>query len=131
MEQVYYIVNGRKVTANGKDLGPAPKEDTAPAEPVPEVGAVPEVDTLKARIAELEGQLAGAPPVTVTGDGPPPAKTGDTTTTSDLPDDFPGKQLLIDAGYVSRAQVSGLSDEALKAIKGIGPSTFDQIRAYK
>lgn len=47
-----------------------------------------------------------------------------------LPEDFPGRKALEANGTTTRAQVEKLSDDELKAIDGIGPKTFDEIRAY-
>jgi len=68
MEQVYYIIGDRKVTGNGKDLGPV--EETAetqtpaevtPQEPAPDLQAqltelIAERDQLKTRVEVLESQ---------------------------------------------------------------------------
>lgn len=46
-----------------------------------------------------------------------------------LPGDFPGKVALADAGVTTRAQLMALDEDALKAIKGVGPATLEQIKA--
>lgn len=46
---------------------------------------------------------------------------------SDLPEDFPGRDLLIESGYVTWESVVDLNREQLIDIKGIGPKTADAI----
>lgn len=45
-----------------------------------------------------------------------------------LPEDFPARAALSEAGYTSRSQIADLSDEDLTAIKGVGPATAARIR---
>lgn len=47
-----------------------------------------------------------------------------------LPEEFPGLKALQAAGKTTREHVEALSDDELKAIDGIGPKTFSDIRAY-
>lgn len=53
------------------------------------------------------------------------------TVDSDLPQDFPGRSLLIEAGHTTAAAVAELDKDALVAINGIGPATADQIIAAR
>lgn len=46
-----------------------------------------------------------------------------------LPEDFPARDLLTEAGYASVEDVAAASREELRAVKGIGPATADKIRA--
>ncbi len=46
-----------------------------------------------------------------------------------LPDDFPAKKELNDEGFATVADIEGLSDEELDAIKGINGPTITKIRA--
>ena len=46
---------------------------------------------------------------------------------SDLPEDFPGSQDLIDGGYATWESVVELTRDELIAVKGIGPKTADAI----
>lgn len=52
---------------------------------------------------------------------------GDVTVThiagDELPEDFPGRAALVEAGVKLRSQVSALSEEERTAIPGIGPAT--------
>jgi len=44
-----------------------------------------------------------------------------------LPDDFPGRNALLAAGYATLESLRGLSEADLIAIKGIGPKLAKQI----
>lgn len=46
---------------------------------------------------------------------------------SDLPEDFPGREHLVAAGFSTWASVVELDREGLIAVKGIGPKTADEI----
>ena len=50
---------------------------------------------------------------------------------SDLPEDYPGRKALIDAGLITLAQVNTATDEALLAIKGIADATLKAMREYR
>lgn len=45
-----------------------------------------------------------------------------------LPDDFPARDLLVDAGYEYVEAIEGMSDEDLLDVHGIGPATLEDIR---
>lgn len=45
----------------------------------------------------------------------------------DLPEDFPGRTALMEAGYTKLSQVNELSEEELTEIAGIGPATAAKI----
>lgn len=47
---------------------------------------------------------------------------------SDLPEEFPGREHLIAAGLTTVAAVGAKSDEDLVALQGIGPATVRDIR---
>jgi hypothetical protein len=47
---------------------------------------------------------------------------------TELPEDFPARELLIAAGYDTLDLVKNASDEDLDAIDGIGPATVEKIR---
>jgi hypothetical protein len=46
----------------------------------------------------------------------------------ELPEDFPARAALIEAGIETYADVSLLSDENLTGIRGVGPATAEKIR---
>lgn len=46
---------------------------------------------------------------------------------SDLPEDFPGREALVEAGFVTWESVVDLTRDELIAIKGIGPKKADAI----
>lgn len=49
----------------------------------------------------------------------------------DLPDDFPGFESLVEAGYETLTSVKDASDEDLLEVTGIGKATLDKIRGYE
>lgn len=51
------------------------------------------------------------------------------TATSDLPDDFPARALLINAELDTLAKVQAADDDQLTAISGIAAGTLEKIRA--
>lgn len=53
---------------------------------------------------------------------------GDEATPTPLPDDFPGRTLLVGAGYTTVEAVRAASDEELLAIRGVGRKLLEQIR---
>lgn len=69
-----------------------------------------EVERLRARLAEAE---------------PEPAEPSATP----LPDDFPRRDKLLEAGYTTVEQVAELSDDDLMAVDGIGKASLAEIRA--
>lgn len=46
---------------------------------------------------------------------------------AELPEDFPGRAALNDAGHKTKADIARLSEEELTAIPGIGPATAKKI----
>lgn len=50
------------------------------------------------------------------------------STTTPLPENFPGRALLLGAGYGTLEAVRSASDEELLAIKGLGRKLLEQIR---
>lgn len=58
------------------------------------------------------------------------AKEGNSATVpvAELPEDFPARDLLEDAGFTTLEQVSALSEAELIAIKGIGKATANVIK---
>lgn len=52
----------------------------------------------------------------------------DAPTEEPLPDDFPGRALLVEAGRETLEAVRAAEDAALLAITGIGPATLEAIR---
>jgi len=48
----------------------------------------------------------------------------------DLPEDFPEREALTDAGYGALLLVSKASDDELRAVKGVGKATLKAIRDY-
>lgn len=46
---------------------------------------------------------------------------------SDLPEDFPGRQALIEGGLATWASVVGKTRDELIAVKGVGPKLADKI----
>jgi hypothetical protein len=46
----------------------------------------------------------------------------------ELPEDFPARAQLAEAGYTLRTQLAGLTDEELTAVPGVGPATAAKIR---
>jgi len=55
------------------------------------------------------------------------ALSGNRQAPAELPEDFPGRASLDDAGHTTIASVNGLSEEELTAIPGIGPATAKKI----
>lgn len=52
---------------------------------------------------------------------PPPAETP-------LPEGFPGRSLLVGAGYATLESLRSATDEELLAIRGVGRKLLEQIR---
>ena len=50
------------------------------------------------------------------------------STTTPLPENFPGRALLLGAGYTTLEAVREATDEALLGVKGIGPKLLAEIR---
>lgn len=53
---------------------------------------------------------------------------GEEVLSTPLPDDFPGRALLVGAGYTTVEAVRAASDEELLAIRGVGKRLLEQIR---
>lgn len=49
---------------------------------------------------------------------------------SDLPEDFPGRHLFVDAGISSLDELKSLSEEQVRAIKGVSDETLEEILAW-
>lgn len=100
MEKVLFEVNGVMVDGLGRVNGEAPKaKNSSDAE----------------RVAALEAELASL-------------KAAQEIVPDTLGDDFPGKVPLSDAGITTWAQVRALSEAELKAVKGVGSATLEQIK---
>jgi hypothetical protein len=56
------------------------------------------------------------------------APTGGGATVTTLPEDFPGRDLLVAAGYGTVEAVAASTDDELVALKGIGKGTVAKIR---
>lgn len=91
---------------------------------------VAETEAARRRILERSGWFAvpeveqpQAPPVEV-------PEVEQPVPVDDLPEDFPERQLLTDAGYGALLLVSKATDDELRAIDGIGKGKLKAIRDY-
>ena len=75
----------------------------------------------KSKPAPEETEETGTEEKTETGRG------NEETTTTVLPDDFPGKPYLVEAGHKTVEAVNALDRDGLIAVKGIGEKTADEI----
>jgi hypothetical protein len=73
-------------------------------------------------VAVVEDEQPQAPTVEMPSIQPAPV--------DDLPEDFPERQLLTDAGYGALLLVSKATDDELRAIDGIGKGKLKAIRDY-
>lgn len=71
-------------------------------------------------------QGAGAPPQ---GPQAPAGSPQGAETTSELPEDFPGREALIEAGYTTLEAVRSIDFEQTK-VPGVGKATIAKIEAY-
>ena len=95
---------------------------------------------LRARIAEFEAErkretATRQPPETTRVPAPTPGTAApepqapETSTTTDLPEDFPVRDLLIEHGFDSVEKIKAASNEQLLEIDGVGPKRLTEIRA--
>lgn len=91
-----------------------------------------ELRALRAEIAavDLPLEVLEAPGVTleVTPDPFNPSSVWSDDETETLPDDFPARDLLMEAGFRSVPAIANAGDLQLRTIKGIGPATLAEIR---
>lgn len=80
---------------------------------------------LEAEVVEADTTPAQGEQAPVDTSGMPPAQIGGETM---LPQEFPARDLLIGAGFVTVEGVAQAEDETLSDIKGIGPATLEEIR---
>lgn len=93
-------------------------------EPKEEVAGGAQVAPLEPSGSEPAG---GAPQGSA--EGEPPAEGSGAQAASDLPEDFPGREALIEAGYTTLDAVRAIDFEQTK-VPGVGKATIAKIAAY-
>ncbi|WP_027480533.1 hypothetical protein [Deinococcus pimensis] len=132
MQQTKFIRGDRLVDPNGKDLGPAPAQETPEEEDQVQGARTDGNDnspggTQNGAPAQNAGESNPASPTPATGQGgqasQPSGKTGE------LPTDFPGYNVLAKAKITTYEKVREASDQQLKDLDGIADKTLAAIRA--